>query len=122
MTDKTPRTPVSPETIAGLVGTTVKPGSNVSFNLQDGTVNVNLDQSGDWTIMVGLSVRTERLTSIMFSLESLGFFRATENDGTLYMIWTSALEEGGDSRSLVEATLFKTLTAFHRGRVTSYIS
>lgn len=121
MTRNILKEPVSHEMIAGLVGSTVRPGSNVSFSLQDGTVNVNLDQSRDWTILVGLSLNAERLASIMFSLESMGFFRAAENDGTLYMIWTSAMEEHGDPRSLAEATLFKTLKALQPNRSASYI-
>ncbi len=110
------------ETISQLVDRNFKPGTSLSFGLTEGTVNITLDSSGDWTIMVGLRSKSERIVTTMFSLESLGFFRAAENDGTVYLLWTSALEEGVDPRSIVEGTLLETLKALQHSTSTQYIS
>ncbi len=114
------RGPAASQTISLILGRPLRAGANVSFKLSEGTVNVIRDQSGDWTIMVGVSTRSERLSSIMFSLEGMGFFKGAENDGMLYFVWTSALEE--DGRVSVEATLTDALRLVEMPRGTSYIS
>ncbi len=99
----------------------LRAGANVSFRLSEGTVNVVRDESGDWTIMVGVATRSERFSSITFSLERLGFFRGAENDGMLYFVWTSALEENDTGRILVETTLADTLRVIQITKNASYI-
>ena len=114
--------PAGHETISEFVDKTFKPGTSLSLGLTEGTVNITLDSSGDWTIMVGLRSNSDRILTTMFSLENLGFFRATENDGTIYLLWTSALEDGIDARSTVEEILFETLKALQRSKSSQYIS
>ncbi len=114
--------PSSSQAVSLLLDRPLRPGANVSFRLSEGTVNVIRDQSGDWTIMVGVSTKSERFSSIMFSLERMGFFRGAENDGMLYFVWTSALEEDGRGRESVEVTLTNALRAVEMTRGTTYIS
>ena len=71
--------------------------------------------------MVGLSARSDLIVSSMFLLERLGFFKATESEGRVYLLWTSALESRGDARSLVEATLFEILKTLQRSQFAHYI-
>ncbi len=115
------RVPSDPESVRMIVDKSLKPGSNVSLGFFDGTVSVTLDHFGDWTILVGLSARSDWIVSNMFSLERLGFFKATEAEGTAYFLWTSALEDTGDARSLVEATLFEILKTLQRSQFAHYI-
>ena len=115
------RIPPDPKSVGVIVDESLKPGSSVSFGFFDGTVSVTLDHFGDWTILVGLSARSDRIVSSMFSLERLGFFKATESEGRVYFLWTSALENDGDARSLVEVTLLEVLKALQRSAVTHYI-
>jgi len=68
-----------PRSLATMVDASLKRGSSLSIALSDATVGVNLDNLGDWTITVGLSSRSDRFHQITSSLESLGFFQATEN-------------------------------------------
>ena len=110
-----------PQTISTLVENSLKKRSSLSFGSSEATVNVSLDRFGDWTIMVGLFPRSDNAASLVFSLEALGFFRATENNGIVYFLWTSALEEPVDARGLVEAKLFETLRAVQRTVRTQYI-
>lgn len=111
----------SPEAIFRLVDRSLKPGTSMSLGVSGGRVNVTLDGSGDWTIMVGLPSRSQRITTTAHSLEKLGFFRAAENDGIIYLLWTSALEDMVNERSLVEGTLFETLSALQRTAPINYI-
>ena len=62
-----------------------------------------------------------RAATLVLSLDSLGFFRATENDGTVYFLWTSALEDASDARSLVEAKVFEILKVVQKTAPTQYI-
>ena len=73
--------PSDPESVGRIVDKSLKPGSNVSFGFRDGTVSVTLDHFGDWTILVGLSARSDWIVGAVFSLERLGFFKATESEG-----------------------------------------
>ncbi len=116
------RRPVDPGVVSSLVDRFHDPGSSVSFRLPEGTVNVTLDRNGDWTIMVGLSAGFSGLSSAASSLERLGFFGATENDGISYLLWTSALEDEPGSRSKVEKTLFEALKTIQRNMPIQYIS
>ena len=114
--------PADHETISEFVDKTFKPGTSLSLGLTEGTVNITLDSWGDWTIMVGLRSNSDRILTTIFSLESLGFFRATENDGTIYLLWTSALEDGVDARRTAEGILFQTLKALQSSTPSQYIS
>lgn len=110
-----------PDAVSRLIDKSLKPGTSTSIGVSGGKVNITLDGSGDWTIVVGLHSRSERTTATALSLEKLGFFRATENDGTVYLLWTSALAERVGDRSVVEGTLFETLNVLQRTAQTSYI-
>src|SRR5437016_13919488 len=94
-----------PTSLAIMVDGSLKRGSSLSIALSDAIVGVNLDNLGDWTITVGLSSRSDRFHQITSSLESLGFFQATENEGTKYMLWKSLLSALGDVTSNAERTL-----------------
>ena len=110
-----------PQAVSILVENSLKQGSSLSFESSEATVNVSLDRFGDWTIMVGLFPRSDNAAGLVFSLEALGFFRATENNGTAYFLWTSALDEPVDARGLAESKLFETLRAAQRTARTQYI-
>jgi hypothetical protein len=104
-----------------MVDASLKRGSGLSIALSDATVGVSLDKLGDWTITVGLSSRSDRFRQSISSLERLGFFQATENEGSIYMLWTSLLSEIGDSRNVAEQTLFHALKALQPQPVSQYI-
>src|SRR5437879_271837 len=70
-----------PRSLATIVDASLKRGSSLSIALSDATVGVSLDKLGDWTITVGLSLRSDRFRQMTSSLERLGFFQATENEG-----------------------------------------
>lgn len=108
--------------VEGLVNQSLKPGGSVYLTFNDAIVNVVLDQRGDWTITVGVSNRSDRLRSLVGSLETLGFFPGTENEGILYFLWTSALRQGQDVRVLAEDTLVRVLKSFEERSGSSYIS
>ena len=111
----------SPLSVAGLVDASLQPGGGISLAFSDGVVHVMLDQTGDWTITAGLSVVSGRLLRLTRSLEELGFFRAAEEDGMVYHLWTSALHQDGDNRGVAEETLLKVLKSFHESFTPSYI-
>jgi len=108
--------------LATTVDASLKRGSALSIALSDATVGVSLDKLGDWTIAVGLSSRSVRFHQSVSSLERLGFFQATENEGSMYMLWTSLLSEVGDARIVAEQTLLQALKALQAPTVSLYIS
>ena len=108
--------------LAAMVGASLRRGSGLSIALSDATVGVSLDKLGDWTITVGLSSRSDRFHQSISSLERLGFFQATENEGSVYMLWTSLLSEVGDARIVAEQTLLQALKALQAPTVSRYIS
>ncbi len=125
MTEKATRlvqAPATPLLIASLVDNSLRPGGSISLAFSDGIVNVTLDQLGDWTITAGLSNRSNRLPSLIGSLERLGFFRATENEGTVYLLWTSALRDSQNNRTVAEEVLLRVLKSFQTPSASSYIS
>ncbi len=125
MTEKATRlvqSPADPLSIASLVDNSLKPGGSISLAFSDGIVNVTLDQLGDWTITVGLSNRSDRLLTLVGSLEKLGFFQAAENEGTFYLLWTSALRDSQNNRSAAEETLLRVLKSLQTPSTSSYIS
>ena len=108
--------------LAAMVDASLRRGSGLSITLSDATVGVSLDKLGDWTITVGLSSRSDRFRQSISSLERLGFFQATENEGNMYMLWTSLLSEVGDARIVAEQTLLQALKALQAPTVSLYIS
>jgi hypothetical protein len=108
--------------LATTVDASLKHVSALSIALSDATVGVNLDKLGDWTITVGLSSRSDRFQQSISSLERLGFFQATENEGSMYMLWTSLLSQVGDARIVAEQTLLQALKALQAPTVSLYIS
>jgi len=108
--------------LSTMVDASLKRGSGLSIALSDATVDVSLDKLGDWTITVGLSSRSDRFHQSISSLERLGFFQATENEGSIYMLWTSLLSEVGDARIVAEQTLLQALKALQAPTVSLYIS
>ena len=107
--------------LAAMVDASLRRGSGLSIALSDATVGVSLDKLGDWTITVGLSSRSDRFRQSISSLERLGFFQATENEGSVYMLWTSLLSEVGDARIVAEQTLLQALKALQAPTVSLYI-
>ncbi len=113
---------VEQRSLAAIVDASLRRGSGLSIALSDATVGVSLDKLGDWTITVGLSSRSDRLRQSISSLERLGFFQATENEGSVYMLWTSLLSEVGDAKIVAEQTLLQALKALQAPTVSLYIS
>jgi hypothetical protein len=111
-----------PQSITGLVDSSLRPGGAISLSFADGVVQVMLDQSGDWTITAGLSLLSHRLVPLSKALDSLGFFQATEESGMVYHFWTSALEENHDNRNTAEQTLLRVLESFQSNYSPGYIS
>lgn len=110
-----------PRSLATMVDASLKRGSSLSIAFSDATLGVNLDKLGDWTITVGLSSRSDRFHQLTSSLESLGFFQATESEGSTYMLWTSLLSEVGDIRTTAEQTLLLALKALQAPTAQAYI-
>ncbi len=111
----------NPLSIASLLDASLRPSGSISLTFSDGIVNVILDQLGDWTITAGLSVRSDRLLPLVKSLEGLDFFRATESEGMIYLLWTSALQRNPDNRIVAEQTLLRVLKSFQASSTLSYI-
>ncbi len=109
------------DSIAGLVDSSLRPGRALSLTFADGVVHVMLDQTGDWTIAAGLSVHSDRLSSLTKALEEMGFFQATEQTGIVYHLWTSALYEDHDNRNNAEEVLLRVLKSFQSHYAPSYI-
>jgi hypothetical protein len=107
--------------LATMVDASLKRGSGLSIALSDAIVGVSLDRLGDWTITIGLSARSDRFHQSISSLERLGFFQATENEGAVYMLWTSLLSEVGDARIVAEQILLQALKALQAPTVSPYI-
>ena len=110
------------KSLAAMVDASLRRGSGLSIALSDATVGVSLDKLGDWTITVGLSSRSDHFHQSISSLERLGFFQATENEGSMYMLWTSLFSEVGDARIVAEQILLQALKALQAPTVSMYIS
>jgi hypothetical protein len=107
--------------LSTMVDASLKRGSGLSIALSDATVGISLDKLGDWTITIGLSARSDRFHQSISSLEKLGFFQATENEGAVYLLWTSLLSEVSDARIVAEQTLLQALKALQAPTVSPYI-
>ena len=110
-----------PTSVAGLIDASLQPGGAISLTFTDGVLNITLDQTGDWTIAVGLSIQSRRLQHLTKSLADLGFFHATEQGGMIYHLWTSALDGDHADRDGAELTLLKVLMTFRNPPAPSYI-
>ncbi len=111
-----------PKSLATTMDASLKRGSSMSIALSNAIVGVSLDRLGDWTITVGLTTRSDRFHQLTSSLERLGFFQATENEGSIYMLWTSLLSEMEDARIVAEQTLLQALKVLQTPIVPPYIS
>ncbi len=114
--------PPDPASITSFVETSIRPGSSVLLAFSEATVNIFLDRTGDWTITLGLSTKTSRVSSLACQLEELGFFQATEDEGTVYFLWTSALLGLLHTRQYAEEKLLAALTVLQSNTPLSYIS
>ena len=114
--------PPDPASITSFVETSIRPGSSVLLAFSEATVNIFLDRTGDWTISLGLSTKTSRNPSLAGQLEELGFFKATEDEGTVYFLWTSALLGLLHTRQYAEEKLLAALTVLQSNTPLSYIS
>ncbi len=114
--------PPNASSIAALINSSIKPGSGVLLAFNEGMMNVFFDRLGDWTVSVTLSTRSSRIATMGRLLEELGYFRATEVDGKIYYIWTSALHGIVDKRRHAEETLLGTLKVLESGAPSQYIS
>ncbi len=113
--------PPNASSIATLINSSIKPGSSVFLAFNEGMMNVFFDRLGDWTISVALSTRSSTAATIGRLLEEMGYFRATETDGKIYYIWTSALHGIVEKRRHAEETLFGTLKVLENGTPSQYI-
>lgn len=94
----------------------------MSIMLADSRIGVNLDTRGDWTISIGLSLKSDRFRPISLGLESIGFFQATENEGTSYFLWTSLLTLAENARTVTEQVLAQAVKILQATPVSQYIS
>ena len=108
--------------IAALINSSIKPGAGVYLAFNEGMMNVYYDRLGDWTISVALFIRSSQAMTMGGSLEELGYFRATETDGKIYYIWTSAFHHIVDKRRHAEETLLGTLKVLENSVYPQYIS
>ena len=111
----------SPRTLRNVLDSALERGSNMSINLPDSTIGVNLDARGDWTISVGLSLKSGRFNSVASGLEGIGFFHATETEGTSYFLWTTFLTQTENHRTITEEVLAQTLRILQGTPASQYI-
>ena len=116
-----PRT-ADARTLQDVIDHALERRANMSITLADSTVGVSLDTRGDWTVSIGLSLKSDRFHSISSGLERLGFFHATENEGTRYFLWTSILTETDNARTATEQVLGQAVKILQTTPVSQYIS
>lgn len=109
-------------TLKGVIDSSLKRGSGLSIALSDATIGVSLDTRGDWTISVGLSLRSDRFHEASLGLERLGFFQAAENEGASYLLWTSILTGTENVRSATEQVLAEAMKILQAPPISAYIS
>ncbi len=114
--------PPDPASITSFVDASIRPGSSVLLAFSEATVNIFLDRTGDWTITLGLSTKTDKISSMANQLEELGFFQAVESEGTVYFLWTSALLGLLHTKQQAEEKLLAALTILQSNTPLSYIS
>src|SRR5215472_5449668 len=121
-TNRPIQVPPNATSIASLINSSIKPGAGVYLAFNEGMMNVFRDRLGDWTVSVALFTRSTLSTPIGGALEELGYFRATETDGKVYYIWTSAFHHIVEKRRHAEETLLETLKVLEKGSSPQYIS
>ncbi len=114
--------PPDPAHITALVDSSIKPGASVFLVFNEGMLTVFLDRLGDWTISIGLMTRSSLSSIAAPQLEELGFFKACEEDGKVYFLWTSALRGLLDNRERAEEKLLEALKILQAPQKASYIS
>ena len=114
--------PPNASSLASFINSSIKPGTSVFLAFNEGMMNVFYDRLGDWTISIALSTRSNQIATISRSLEDLNYFPATETDGKIYYIWTSAFHHIVDKRRHAEETLLETLKILESGNPPQYIS
>lgn len=114
--------PPDPAHITALVDSSLKPGASVFLVFNEGMLTVFLDRVGDWTISVGLTTRSSKVTIAGPLLEDLGFFKAVEMDGKVYFLWTSALRGLLDNRQCAEEKLLEALKILQSAPRSTYIN
>ena len=114
--------PPNASSLASFINSSIKPGASVFLAFNEGMMNVFYDRLGDWTISIALSTRSSLIATIGRALEDLNYFPATETEGKIYYIWTSAFHHIVDKRRHAEETLLETLKVLESGTPPQYIS
>ena len=109
-------------TLKRVIDSKMERGSSLSIALSGATVGISLDTQGDWTISIGLSLKSDRFHQISSDLENLGFFHATDTEGMSYLLWTSLLTETENSRIAAEELLSQTMKILQAVPISTYIS
>ncbi len=114
--------PPDPAAITALVDSSIKPGASVFLVFHEGTLNVFLDRLGDWTITVAMASRSTKLLAVDSRLQDESFFKAAEQDGKIYYMWTSTLLGILDGRKLAEEKLLAALKILQTAPRVNYIA
>jgi hypothetical protein len=109
-------------TLKSVIDSALERKSSMSITLADSAISVSLDTRGDWTISIGLSLKSDRFHLISTRLEGIDFFQATENDGTSYFLWTSLLTQTENVRIATEQVLARAVKILQALPVSPYIS
>ena len=112
----------SARTLRSVIDSALEHRSNVPITFPDSLVGVSVDTRGDWTITVGLSIKSDRFNFAASRLEKLGFFQATENEGSSYFLWTSLLTETENPKITTEQVLAQTVRILQGTPASHYIS
>ena len=112
----------SPSTLRSILDSARERKPNVPIAFPNSQVGVSLDTRGDWTITVGLSLKSDRFNSIASGLEKIGFFQATENEGNYYFLWTSLLTETENANTTTEQVLAQAVRILQGTPASQYIS
>ena len=109
-------------TVRSVLDSALERKSNVPITFPDSRIGVSVDTRGDWTITVGLSIKSNRFNIIASGLERIGFFQATENEGSYYFLWTSLLTETENANATTEQVLAQAVRVLEATSVSQYIS
>ena len=112
----------SARTLRSVLDSALEHRSNVPIAFPNSLIGVSVDNRGDWTITVGLSIKSDRLDFAASGLEKIGFFRATENEGSCYFLWTSLLTETENPKTTTEQVLGQAVRILQETRASQYIS
>jgi hypothetical protein len=108
--------------LKSVIDSALERKSSMSITLPESTIGVSLDTRGDWTISIGLSLKSSCFHSKSTKLEGIGFFQATENDGTSYFLWTSFITNAENGRTATEQVLAEAVKILQALPVSQYIS